>query len=102
MYGHSQMFKGSTTMNSELIKSLRYLKSCFSLYGKIEESFLFLCSIHPLSGNTYFYMQGFTYWEDWERGVPHQLKICSPSLNLEKSSPPNFYLPHQKSIPRTK
>ena len=63
-------------MNLELIKSLHYLKSYLSLYGKIEESFLFLCSIYPLFGNTYFYMQSFAYWEDGGRGVP------SPAENL--------------------
>ena len=51
-------------MNLELIKPLHYLKSYFSLYSKIEESFLFLCSIHPIFGNIFFYMQGFAYWED--------------------------------------
>ena len=69
------MFKGSTTMNLELIKSLYYLKSYFSLYGKIEESFLCAAFI-PFLATSFFICRVLPTGRMGGGESLHQLKIC--------------------------
>ena len=64
-------------MNLELIKSLYYLKSYFSLYGKIEESFLCAAFI-PFLATSFFICRVLPTGRMGGGESLHQLKICLP------------------------